>query len=40
MSKKLNINHKSKDLDKISRFLSYVLRHKPESIGIILDSNG
>lgn len=40
MSKKLNINHTSKDLDKISRFLSYVLRHKPESIGITLDSNG
>lgn len=26
--------------DKISKFLSYVLRHKPESIGISLDGEG
>lgn len=25
---------------KISKFLSFVLRHKPESIGLILDANG
>lgn len=25
---------------KHSKFLSYVLRHKPESIGIVLDENG
>ncbi len=25
---------------KISKFLSYVLRHQPESIGLILDSEG
>ena len=28
------------DLKKISKFLSYVLRHKPEAIGIQLDSEG
>lgn len=26
--------------EKISKFLSYVLRHKPDSIGLILDANG
>lgn len=30
----------SKQLDKISKFLSYVLRHQPEAIGITLDTNG
>jgi len=30
----------SKQFDKISKFLSYVLRHKPETIEIILDSDG
>lgn len=30
----------SKQLDKISKFLSYVLRHQPEAIKIILDSDG
>ena len=40
MSKKSNIKCTSKDLEKISRFLSYILRHKPEAIGITLDSNG
>jgi RNA:NAD 2'-phosphotransferase (TPT1/KptA family) len=25
---------------KISKFLSFVLRHKPESIGLTLDKNG
>ncbi len=25
---------------KISKFLSYVLRHQPESIGLTLDSEG
>ena len=40
MSKKINIKCTSKDLVKISKFLSYVLRHKPESIGITLDSDG
>ncbi len=29
-----------KPLTKISKFLSLVLRHKPETIGIILNSNG
>jgi len=28
------------DLNKISKFLSYVLRHKPEAIGIQLNSEG
>ena len=28
------------DKEKISKFLSYVLRHKPESIGLKLDLNG
>ena len=40
MSKKSNRKRTSKDLENISKFLSYVLRHKPESIGITLDSNG
>lgn len=30
----------SKQLDKTSKFLSYILRHQPEAIGIILDSDG
>lgn len=28
------------DLKKISKFLSYVLRHKPEAIGIHLNAEG
>ena len=28
------------DLQKISRFISLVLRHKPETIGITLDEHG
>lgn len=30
----------NKQLDKISKLLSYILRHQPESIGITLDSDG
>ncbi len=30
----------SRNLEKTSKFLSYVLRHKPEAIGLILDSEG
>ncbi|MCX2784652.1 RNA 2'-phosphotransferase [Microbulbifer thermotolerans] len=30
----------SKQLNKISKFLSFVLRHKPEAIGLELDPNG
>ncbi|WP_434339541.1 RNA 2'-phosphotransferase [Motilimonas cestriensis] len=30
----------SKKLNKISKFLSFVLRHKPEAIGLTLDDNG
>ena len=30
----------SKKLEKISKFLSLILRHKPEEIGLILDKNG
>ena len=29
-----------KDIIRISKFLSLVLRHRPETIGIILDENG
>lgn len=29
-----------KEKNKVSKFLSYILRHKPESIGLKLDSNG
>ncbi|WP_282610351.1 RNA 2'-phosphotransferase [Pelagibius sp. Alg239-R121] len=29
-----------KQLEKTSKFLSFVLRHKPEAIGIVLDANG
>ena len=29
-----------KQLAKTSKFLSFVLRHKPEAIGIVLDKNG
>ena len=28
------------DLVKTSKFLSLVLRHKPEEIGLVLDENG
>lgn len=30
----------NKQLDKISKFLSYILRHQPEAIGITLDTDG
>lgn len=30
----------SKELNQLSKFLSYVLRHKPEAIGLSLDTNG
>ncbi|MEF1285950.1 RNA 2'-phosphotransferase [Vibrio sp. M250220] len=30
----------SKELNQLSKFLSYVLRHKPEAIGLSLDPNG
>jgi putative RNA 2'-phosphotransferase len=30
----------STDLVKVSKFLSLVLRHKPETIGLVLDENG
>ncbi|PSF05918.1 RNA 2'-phosphotransferase [Marinobacter fuscus] len=30
----------SKQLNKVSKFLSFVLRHKPEAIGLELDTNG
>ena len=30
----------NKQLEKKSKFLSYILRHQPEAIGIPLDSNG
>ncbi|OCG18289.1 RNA 2'-phosphotransferase [Gilliamella sp. WF3-4] len=30
----------NKQLDKTSKFLSYILRHQPEAIGITLDSDG
>ncbi|SET64893.1 RNA 2'-phosphotransferase, Tpt1 / KptA family [Thorsellia anophelis DSM 18579] len=30
----------SQSLDKVSKFLSFVLRHQPEAIGINLDSEG
>ncbi|MDH5680969.1 MAG: RNA 2'-phosphotransferase [Spirochaetota bacterium] len=30
----------SKDIVKLSKFLSFILRHKPESIGITLDEEG
>lgn len=30
----------NKDTTKLSKFLSFVLRHKPETIGLKLDSNG
>ncbi len=29
-----------KDLTKISKFLSLVLRHKPEEIGVTMDAHG
>lgn len=29
-----------KNLDQLSKFLSFILRHKPESIGITLDEHG
>jgi len=28
------------DISQISKYLSYILRHKPESIGLVLDNNG
>ena len=28
------------DLTKTSKFLSYVLRHRPDEIGLTLDANG
>jgi len=31
---------KEQDITQLSKFLSYVLRHKPESIGVTLDSEG
>jgi putative RNA 2'-phosphotransferase len=31
---------KEKDRNRISKFLSLVLRHSPETIGITLDGNG
>ena len=34
------MRHMSENLKKDSKFLSYVLRHKPESIGITLDEHG
>lgn len=30
----------SKQLNEISKFLSFVLRHKPDAIGLVLDANG
>jgi putative RNA 2'-phosphotransferase len=30
----------SKQLSEVSKFLSYVLRHQPDSIGITLDREG
>jgi putative RNA 2'-phosphotransferase len=30
----------SSDLTKISKFLSYVLRHRPDEVGLTLDANG
>ena len=30
----------SRDMIKISKFLSYVLRHRPDEIGLTLDANG
>jgi putative RNA 2'-phosphotransferase len=30
----------SKDSSRISKYLSYVLRHRPDEIGLVLDSNG
>lgn len=29
-----------KPINQISKFLSYILRHKPEAIGLTLDVNG
>ena len=29
-----------KELTKVSKYLSFILRHKPEEIGMVLDSNG
>lgn len=36
----MNQPNKQKQLDKISKFLSFVLRHKPEAIGLMLDKEG
>ncbi|EFN4470857.1 RNA--NAD 2'-phosphotransferase, partial [Escherichia coli] len=32
--------YNDKELAKTSKFLSFVLRHKPEAIGIVLDGEG
>jgi putative RNA 2'-phosphotransferase len=32
--------HMSKQLSEVSKFLSYVLRHRPDAIGITLDAEG
>lgn len=29
-----------KDLTKVSKYLSYLLRHKPEAVGVVLDEQG
>ena len=34
------VSNMSKNLKKISKYLSYLLRHEPESIGLKLDSHG
>jgi putative RNA 2'-phosphotransferase len=33
-------NQVNSQLEKISKFLSYILRHKPKAIGLTLDVNG
>jgi putative RNA 2'-phosphotransferase len=40
LSTKFNTVLNMQDYNKISKFLSLVLRHKPDEIGVILDSNG
>src|SRR6478672_1936604 len=35
-----NADHVTRDLIKSSKFLSLVLRHQPERIGLMLDQNG
>ena len=34
------MKEKNYDLTKISKYISLILRHKPETIGIQLDTNG